>query len=187
MGAILLLLAALVAPRAPAHAVPTPIGIGPGFRPAATTPWVRGGRPLGSLRCTEATEAMRVHVELFVHGRALLLPAGIGVAAPSARSGAVVEPRGCRYPLSTLDPTGVIDITAGRVYTLGDVFRIWQQPLGRHRLLGFRSHRAVRVFVNGRRWHGPPAAVRLQAHDEIVVELGPLVPPHRSYLFPEQP
>jgi hypothetical protein len=42
----------------------------------------------------------------------------------------------------------------------------------------------VAVFVNGRRWHGSPGSVPLTAHSEIVLELGPHVPPHTSYAFP---
>jgi hypothetical protein len=139
------------------------------------------------MRCSAAADTTRVHVELFVHGRALLLPAGIGIAAPLRRAGATVTPIGCRYPLSTVDPTGVIHTTPERVYTLGDAFRIWHQPLGRRRLLSFRSAAPVRVFVNGRRWRRAPAAVPLIAGDEIVVELGRYIPPHTAYLFPEAP
>jgi hypothetical protein len=187
MGVILLMLAALAtSSSSPGHRpVATPIGVGFGFRPAAAGAAVLHGRPFGPLSCAPAARRTRVHVELFVHGRALLLPAGIGIAEPLQRLGATVRPLGCRYPASTVDPTGVIDVTAGRVYTLADVFRIWHQPLGRRSLLGFQSRRPVRVFVNGRRWHRAPGAVPLHRHDEIVLELGRLVPPHSSYLFAE--
>jgi hypothetical protein len=183
MRAILLLLAALAAPHT-STPVPTPIGVGPGFRPPAAGADVLGGLRLGGLRCSAVDPTLRAHIELFVHGRALLLPAGIGVAAPLRRSGASVRPRGCRYPLSTVDPTGVIHATPGRVYTLGDVFRIWHQPLGMHRLLSFHSARAVRVYVNGARRCSPLRTTPLRGGDEIVVELGRYVPPHAFYLFP---
>ena len=42
----------------------------------------------------------------------------------------------------------------------------------------------VVVFVDGRRWNGGPAAVPLTRHAEIVLEVGPHVPPHSSYAFP---
>ena len=35
-----------------------------------------------------------------------------------------------------------------------------------------------------RRWRGSPSAVTLEPHSEIVLEVGPYVPPHRSYTFP---
>jgi hypothetical protein len=38
--------------------------------------------------------------------------------------------------------------------------------------------------VNGRRVHAPPPSVPLTRHAEIVLEVGPHVPPHSSYAFP---
>ena len=184
MRTILLLLAALAGPNHGPAPVATPIGVGPGYRLAATTQAVRTGRPVGRLACRRGLPTVRSHLELFVHGRVVVLPAGIGVAAPSRVAGGVVTPLGCRYPVSTIDPTGVIYATAGSASTLADVFRIWHQPLSRHRLLGFASRRPLRVFVNGHRRLGDPRLIRLRRHDEIVVELGRRVPPHRGYLFP---
>jgi hypothetical protein len=177
MRTILLLLAALVGPNHGPAPVATPIGVGPGYRLAATTQAVRAGRPVGRLACRRGLPTVRSHLEV-------VLPAGIGVAAPSRAAGGVVTPLGCRYPVSTIDPTGVIYATAGSASTLADVFRIWHQPLSRHRLLGFASRRPLRVFVNGHRRLGDPRLIRLRRHAEIVVELGRRVPPHRSYLFP---
>jgi len=43
----------------------------------------------------------------------------------------------------------------------------------------------VRAYVDGRRWtRTAPAAIPLTRHAEIVLELGPYVPPHRSFTFP---
>jgi hypothetical protein len=39
------------------------------------------------------------------------------------------------------------------------------------------------VYLGGRRVSGPPAAVPLRRHAEIVVEIGRYVPPHRFYVF----
>jgi hypothetical protein len=91
----------------------------------------------------------------------------------------------CLYPLRTREPTGVIEVAASRPVTLGDVFRVWGQPLGPRRLAGFRSTRPVLVFVNGKRVLGDPRAIPLRRHDEIVLEIGGYVVPHSSYLFPK--
>jgi hypothetical protein len=112
-----------------------------------------------------------VHVELFVNGLVVLFPSGIG-RGPD-----------CDYPLRTTEPTGLVEIAAGAGRTLGDLFAVWGQPLSRRRVCGFRSSAAVRVYVGGRRVDGSPRAVRLRRHAEIVVEIGPYVPPHRSYVF----
>jgi hypothetical protein len=42
----------------------------------------------------------------------------------------------------------------------------------------------MRVHVNGRPWHGDPADVPLRRHAEIILQVGPPIPPHRAYAFP---
>ena len=86
----------------------------------------------------------------------------------------------------TLEPTGVVLVRRGARLTLSDLFRSWGQPLSAHRLASFSAApgQSVRVFVNGRPRNGPPGAVPLSAHSEIVLEVGPRVPPHASYTFP---
>ena len=91
----------------------------------------------------------------------------------------------CLYGLRTREPTGVVEVGKARGLTVGDLFHVWGQPLGTHRMAGFGSSRPVLVFVNGRRLHGDPRTVPLRLHDEIVLEIGGYIPPHRSYLFPK--
>jgi hypothetical protein len=126
-----------------------------------------------------------VHIELFARGRVVIVPAGIGVAVPFRRSGAYVYPRGCSYPLRTLEPTGVVEVRAARRLVLGDLFAVWRQPLSTTRLVGFRTTRArpVRAYVAGRRWRGSPGAIPLRRHVEVVLELGAYIPPHSSFVF----
>jgi hypothetical protein len=40
------------------------------------------------------------------------------------------------------------------------------------------------VYVDGKPWSGSPENVPLSPHAEIVLEVGPHVPPHSSYTFP---
>ena len=126
-----------------------------------------------------------MHVELFARGRVVILPAGIGVARPRARSGAYVVPRGCSYATRTLEPTGVIEVRRGSRLTLGDFFRIWGYPLSTTRLAGFRTTGSapVRAYVAARRWRGSLRSIPLRRHAQIVVQLGPFIPPHRAFLF----
>jgi hypothetical protein len=42
----------------------------------------------------------------------------------------------------------------------------------------------VSVFHNGARWSGDPRLLELHDRDQLVVEIGGYVPPHRSYRFP---
>lgn len=113
----------------------------------------------------------RVHLELFANGFAVVIPARVGVR--SAR---------CRAHEWTDTPTGVVRFD--RAARLGDVFAVWGMPFGRRRLLSF--HGAVSLFRNGLRVRGDPAAMPLRDGDELVLETGPYVPPHRSFLFPPQ-
>jgi len=111
----------------------------------------------------------RVHVELFANGFAIVVPARIGVR--SAR---------CRAHTWTTTPTGVVRFD--RAATLGDLFSVWGMPLGKRQLLSF--HGNVSLFRNGLRVRGDPRAVRLRDGDELVLETGPYIRPHRSFVFP---
>jgi hypothetical protein len=152
---------------------PWPIGPGPAYRPVAA---VRDGRPIGGLVCRAGGTRFAVHVELFADRRVVIVPSGIGMAD------------GCSYPLRTRTPTGVVEVArGGRPLDLGDLFRVWGQPLGEHTLASFRSATRVRVYVGGRRIPGPAASVRLAPGAQIVLEVGAYVAPHRFYLFPKGP
>lgn len=147
----------------PPPVYPWPIGAGPRYQPTA--------RPASELACASGRR-FAVHVELFANRRVIVVPRGIGIA-----------PSGCRAPLSTDAPTGVVEVLAGRRYTLADLFRSWGRTLSPAQLLSFRSR--VSVFVGGRRVTGDPRAVPLTRHAEIVVETGGYVAPHVDYLFPK--
>jgi hypothetical protein len=148
---------------------PWPIGPGPLYRPPAPR---LDGRPVGSLRCGSAGPTFAVHVELFVNRRVVIIPAGIGKTAT------------CAYPLRTRWPIGVVDVARGAPRTVGDLFRLWRQPLTRNRLASFFSASPVRAYVAGRRVRGDAARVPLTPRAQIVIELGAFVPPHRTFVFP---
>lgn len=156
-----------------------PVGAGPRFHPPATGP-VSGP-------CTPGLGPRDgVHVEVFAADRVLLLPAGLGTKPPrDLLDGRVTRAR-CYGQLVTLDPTGVVLVRPGSRLTIGALFRSWGQPLSPTRLASFSASAGtqVTVFVNGRAWPGPPTAVPLARHAEIVIEVGPRVPPHQSYTFP---
>jgi hypothetical protein len=118
-------------------------------------------------------------VELFANGRVVIVPAAIGLRGARQTLGRVETAR-CRARLWTLDPTGVVHFS-GRA-AIGDIFNVWGQTLTPTRLLTFRG--AVRVYVNGVRRSGVPAAVVLHDRDQVVLEVGAYIPPHRSYRFP---
>lgn len=152
-----------------------PIGRGPAFHPPVSGP-VLGScrRPLGPRQ--------GVHVELFAANRVVLVAAGIGARAPLRRfEGRIAEAR-CFGALATLEPTGVVLIRPGARLTIADLFRSWGQPLSARRMASFRGR--VRVYVAGRPLSTAPRGVPLRPHAEIVLEVGPYVPPHAAYHFP---
>ena len=156
-----------------------PIGRGARFHPPARGPVVGNctsklGSRLGS------------HVELFAANRVVLIAAGIGTRPPVRYSAGRIASARCYGDLVTLEPTGVVLVRPGARLTLADLFRSWGQPLSEHRLASFPAGpgKTVRVFVDGRPRSGAPGAVPLSPHAEIVLEVGPGVPPHASYTFP---
>lgn len=152
-----------------------PIGRGARFHPPAMGPVVGPcRRRLGSRR--------GVHVEVFAADRVVIIPAGIGTEPPRSVSEGRISHARCYGTLVTVEPTGVVLVRRGATPMLAALLRSWGQPLSSRRLVSFSG--PVSVFVGGRRWPGPPGSVPLRPHSEIVLEVGPHVPPHTSYTFP---
>ena len=163
------------------------VGRGAGFRPSARGSRGDRGAPIDGMRCArERSVGSFAHVEIFIADRVVIVPAGIGLAPPIRQRGPHLLIGRCAYPLRTVDPTGLVLLRADRSYTLGELFAVWEQPLGWSVVAGFHAsaHDRVRVFVDGRLWRGGPADVPLAPHSQVTIELGPYVPPHSSYLFP---
>jgi hypothetical protein len=160
-----------------------PIGDAPSYRIPATSPAVAARRLVDGLRCRRrpADPVYGIHLELFANRLVVPVPAGIGVAPPLTRNGAYVTSGACTYPLSTLEPTGVVRVDARRP-SLTTLFKIWGQPLSATRLASFRGQ--VQAFVGGQPWRRTPGAIPLVRHAEIVLEIGGHIPPHPFYRFP---
>jgi hypothetical protein len=156
-----------------------PIGRGARFHPPATGPVLGACRPgLGP--------RVGVHIEVFAADRVVLVPAGIGTRPPLRFFGGRITSARCSGELATIDPTGLVLVRPAAHLTLAAVFREWAQPLQARRLVSFSAAPGdtVRAYVDGRQWRGAPGAVPLSSHAEIVLEVGPYVPPHHSYAFP---
>lgn len=152
-----------------------PIGRGAAYHSPATGPVLGTCRPgLGPRR--------GVHVEVFAADRVVLIPAGIGVRPPRRVVEGRIAAARCFGALVTVDPTGVLLLRRGERMTVADLFRSWGERLTADRLGPFRGR--VRAYVDGARSAQDPARVILRRHAEIVLEVGPYVPPHRAYYFP---
>lgn len=124
-----------------------------------------------------------VHLDVLVDGRAVAVPAGIGM---DARNRQVA-------PLYTGDGSGIVHVSSDAsapVFTLGQFFDEWQVALTASRLGGLRNG-AVAAYVNGTKVGGDPGDVVLEPHLEIAVSYHsgqsgrptvPAVP--KDYAFP---
>jgi hypothetical protein len=158
-----------------------PIGRGPQFQPPARGPVIGPCRPRLGTRDG-------VHIELFAANRVVIVPAGIGVRGPLTRSSGRITHARCYGEAVTSEPTGLVLVRPGSRLTVAELFGSWGQPLSTTRLAMFEADpgRRVEVFVDGRRWSGSPGSVPLARQSEIVLEVGPHVPPHKSYTFPPE-
>jgi hypothetical protein len=154
-----------------------PIGRGPRFQPANAG--VVTGRCSPTLGVRE-----QAHVEIFGANRVVLLAAGIGTRAPRRFSDGRLVRAACFGDVVTLDPTGTVYFRTGpHGLTLGDLFDAWGQRLTARRIASFGGGR-VAVYVNGRTRAGDPRRIPLAAGTEVVLEVGPHVPPHTHFPFP---
>jgi hypothetical protein len=160
------------------------VGPEPRHRPPSLRARAARGKPIGGLVCARGrVPRYGVHLELFAARRVVLVPPGIGIAPPRQTRGAYVRGGRCSYPLRTREPTGLIEVgAAGPTKTLGQFFAVWEQPLGRARMAGFRGR--VHAYLDGRPWLRDPRAIPLRRHAQIVLEVGGRVKPHPTYRFP---
>jgi hypothetical protein len=155
-----------------------PIGVGSRFHPPAR------GRPIG--RCQpQLGRRDEAHVEVFAASRVVLIAAGIGTKPPRTWSAGRLTRARCYGALVTLDDTGVVLFRPGVVLKISDLFRSWGQSLTDRRIASFQAASGAHVsaFVDGRRWRGEPGAIPLSDRAELVLEIGPHVPPHSQFTF----
>jgi hypothetical protein len=127
-----------------------------------------------------------VHLEAFAENRVVIVAPGIGTRPPRRIFAGRIAGARCYGALATIDPTGLVLVRPGARVTVADLFRAWGQPLSERRLASFTAPRgsSVTVFVDGVRKAVPPGSVPLTRHAEVVLEVGPYIPPHASYTFP---
>ena len=145
------------------------------------------GQQIDGITCQVGEQVLfhiHAHLTIFVDGRPRQVPAGIGIAPPlevdETPVGAFVAGATCFMWLHTHSADGIIhtESPVQRVYTLGDFFDIWGQPLGRDRVGPARG--PVTAFFNGRVFTGNPRSIPLLAHAQIQLDVGrPLIAAER--------
>jgi hypothetical protein len=156
-----------------------PIQTGPQIGDPGTT----GTAPVDGIKCAPSEQLVyhiHAHLTAFDNGTALSLPGGIGIPGSKVvqtTEGPVATGGKCIYWLHTHAPDGVIHIESPtrRIYTLGNFFGIWRQPLSRTQVGDAKG--AVSVYVNGKPWTKNPRAIPLVPHASIQISIGqPIVP-----------
>lgn len=153
-----------------------------------------GGRPVDGITCRPTmlqTEKYHVHVHLdiFVNGVQMRVPAGAGIVAPRiyepAPGGVFVDnsTSSCLYWLHVHANDGIIHIEAPYAgnFTLGQFFDIWGQPLGPDQVGPARG--PVTAFVDGRRFAGNPRNIALRSQSVLQLDVGTPVVPFKPMTF----
>ncbi len=148
------------------------------------------GTAIDGIRCTQLEQLayhVHSHLAIFVNGKQMGVPMGIGIAPPRqtepGATGDFVVGGTCFYELHAHTADGVIHIespTPGKVYTLGEYFDIWHQPLSPTQVGPATG--TVTAYRNGQRFDGNPRDITLGAHVVIQLNVGKDVPP-KPYTF----
>lgn len=168
-----------VATHTPAAPKMATRGAPPWSRPADTAVGVR----LAGLEMSRATgEVTRydLHLDVFVNGKHVAVPANIGVDQRTSEISA----------LHTTDSSGIVQVDSNAQsprYTLGQLFDEWQVPLSATRIGGLQAGRreSLAAYVDGTQAKGNPRRIALGPQQQIAIEFGagPFHPP-ASYQFP---
>ena len=106
------------------------------------------------------------HLDIFIHGATVPVPADIGINANA----------GFISPIHTHDGTGIMHVESPTVttYTLGQFFDIWGVKFTAQCIGGYcnNSTNNLKVYVNGSLYAGDPRQIVLQNHEEIAIVYG---------------
>ncbi|WP_244266591.1 hypothetical protein [Pseudarthrobacter chlorophenolicus] len=177
----------------PAAAEPAP-GSAESEAPNTATGWelnLKGGAErieaagLSVLKAEGHAEHFHAHLDVFVDGKAVIVPADIGFEH---------NPAGTPTGISALhshDESGIIHVeapTAGDTYTLGQFLTEWGVLDGTDKTAG-SAHSSTdgwTATVNGSKHDGKITDVVLKAHDQVVLYSGTAPDPMpASFTFPD--
>ncbi len=156
-----------------------PIESGADLASAGTT----GTSAVDGIKCGSTEQLayhIHAHLAVFVNGQSRALPGGIGIPGSQvvqSSEGPVANGGQCIYWLHTHAPDGIVHIESPtqRIYTLGNLFDIWRQPLTATKVGGASGK--VTAIVNGKPWTKPLRDIPLDPHAVIQLNVGtPAVP-----------
>ena len=152
-----------------------PLEAGPALASAATT---TPGGAVDGVKCAPIEQLVyhiHAHLQVYVNGHPRALPGALGLIGPVAQQtayGPFYGAQGCYYWLHTHTTDGIIHIESPskRVYTLGNFFDEWRQPLMPGQVASVKGN--VTAFLNGKRWTHDPRAIPLLPHALIQLDVG---------------
>jgi hypothetical protein len=130
---------------------------------------------------------VHAHLDVFVNGALVIVPAAIGINVrdpdvhvfkvpdgSKAYGGIRLCDKPCISPLHTHDDTGILHTESASAVPnrLGQFFTEWDVRLGRSCVGGYCRPASIEVFVNGKRYTGDPRAILLTDHKEIAIVIG---------------
>jgi len=157
-----------------------PLELGTVLAPASTT---APGTAVDGIQCAPIEQLayhIHAHLQVFVNGQPRALPAAIGLLDPAPQQTAAGPFYGalkCYYWLHVHAQDGIIHIESPtqRIYTLGNFFDEWRQPLSSSQVA--TASGTVTAFINGKRWTKDPRFLPLDPHAVIQLDVGtPAVP-----------
>jgi hypothetical protein len=200
LGRSLVLLAAVASATSGCggHSVDVPKDVPPAPTPSTgAVPWPAPPNPLELARNAGLTPEpeeqlayhVHAHLDVFVNGMPVTVPAGIGInihdpavhhlvlTDGSDAYGGISPPcaQPCISPLHTHDVTGILHTESARTRpnTLGEFFTEWNVRLDRSCVGGYCSPEAsILVYVDGDRFTGDPRTIVLTNHKEIAIVIG---------------
>jgi hypothetical protein len=129
---------------------------------------------------------VHAHLDVFVDGRSVVVPAGIGIGGdPNARvavqqgqavaglAGTCAKP--CISPLHTHDESGVLHVENDkeRQITLGQLFTEWGVRFNDQCVGGYCApDKAYKVYVGGAAFTGDASTIVLKDREEIALVIG---------------
>jgi hypothetical protein len=141
------------------------------------------------------------HLDIFVNGKKVTVPAGIGINIRDRRVGRGLLPDGsigygpilgckeaCVSPLHTHADYGLLhtETSTPSPNTLGQFFIEWNVRLTLRCVGGYCRPDSIEFFVNGKPYAGDPRKILLVNHTEIAIVIG-TPPKHIPSKFPNVP
>jgi hypothetical protein len=146
------------------------------------------GQAVNGIACGQAGKTFTyTHLSIYMNGTLLALPANIGIVQPT-----LAAPKGCVYPLNTVDETGKIRMQepSSAPYTLGQFFAIWGQPLTQTNVAGLQGS-PITVYVNDggklSQYTGCLCTLALPPQGEITIMIGTPLAQIPTYTWTDPP